>query len=473
MNFPSAGRRRMNRGSVSESIRVLLVDDEKLFLETTSRALASRGCDVVCASSAPQAMEHLESRFFDTLVLDIRMPGMDGLEFLRKLAHDRPTQQVVMVTGNATVPMAVEAMKLGAFDFLLKPCKIDDLMRILERAAERGRLERRNIALEGELVRTMGSGVIVGESDGIHYVHDFIQNAASSDLPALIIGESGTGKELVARSIHVQSRRAANSFVVIDGATLRDELIASELFGHEKGAFTGAVQKKAGLFEVADRGSIFFDEIGELSPVNQAALLRVIEYGTFRPVGGVREVYTDVRIIAATNKDIKRGVDEGRFRKDLFYRLNGFSLVIPPLRERRTDIPLLARYFLNRCNASAMSKVELSSQALGSLTYYDWPGNVRELLYVIERAALLAREEGEIKLLHLPEEVRGIKPSLKTEKLDFVRDRPTLAQLQDRYESEYIGYLLIEFGGNKSEVARVLSISRSVLYEKLHRLKLE
>lgn len=454
-------------------IKVLLVDDEKLFLETTSRALASRGCDVVCASSAPEALKELESRFFDAVVLDIRMPGMDGLELLRKLSRERPTQQVVMVTGNASVPMAVEAMKLGAFDFLLKPCKVDDMMRILNRAADRARLERRNIALEDQLERSMGSGQIVGTSAGIQNVHDFIQTAASTDLSALIIGESGTGKELVARSIHAHSRRAGNSFVVVDGATLRDELIASELFGHEKGAFTGAVRKKAGLFEIADRGSIFFDEIAELSPANQAALLRVIEYGTFRPVGGVAEVQVDVRIIAATNKDIKKGASEGKFREDLFFRLNGLSLLIPPLRERRTDIPLLARHFLERYNVSAPIEIELSQQALHGLMNYDWPGNVRELGYVIERAALLAREEGKIKLSHLPEEIKGIEPVAEADKFDLTRDRPSLSELQDRYEAEYIGRLLSELAGNKSEVARVLGISRSVLYEKLHRLNLE
>lgn len=463
----------MNNKVKDDQIRVLLVDDENFFLETTSKALASRGCEVCCAASAELAIEHLESRFFDVVLLDIRMPGMDGLELLSKLHSERPTQQVIMVTGQATVPMAVEAMKLGAFDFLLKPAPIDDIMRILKRAAERGRLERANIALEGELQRTRVADCLIGDSEGIKKVSEFIDTACESDLPVLIIGESGTGKELVARSIHEKSKRSSHPLVVVDGATLKEELIASELFGHERGAFTSAVRKKVGLFEVADKGSAFFDEIGELSIPNQAALLRVIEYGTFRPVGGVREVSTDVRIIAATNKNIRQVVAAGRFREDLFYRLNGLLLTIPPLRERRSDIPLLARYFLERCNLSTNKEMDFSASALKALSSYDWPGNIRELLYVVERAALIARDGKHIESSHLPEEVRGNLDAEIEPGLEFTADEPTLSDLQDRYEHSYITQLLAEYKGNKSEVARVLGISRSVLYEKLHRLGLD
>ncbi len=457
-----------------ERIRVLLVDDERSFLEATSKALNVRGCDIAVASSAMDAMVELESRFFDVVVLDLRMPGMDGLELMRKLNAERPTQKVVIVTGHATVSTAVEAMKLGAFEFLLKPVRIDDLLRVIQRGAELGHLERQNIALAEELERQRGSDKIVGESQAIKSVKEFIDDAAASNLPVLITGESGTGKELVARAIHARSNRSANQLVIVDGSTLREELIASELFGHEKGAFTGAVTKKAGLFEIADRGCIFLDEIAELSASNQAALLRVIEYGTFRPLGGLREVHTNVRIIAATNQDTKCLVAEGRFREDLFYRLAGLIIKIPPLRERKEDIPVLTDFFLSRHNVSNASQVKISSQAREALLEYSWPGNVRELLYVLERAALLGRKEGVITANLVPATDRKDEATSGQPAGEFCpKDKPTLAELSARYEQAYIGKLLAEFGGNKSEVARVLGISRSVLYDKLRKLGLE
>jgi DNA-binding NtrC family response regulator len=464
----------MQTEAQSEKIRVLLVDDEKSFLEATSKALNVRGCDIAVASSAMDAMVELESRFFDVVVLDLRMPGMDGLELMRKLNAERPTQKVVIVTGHATVSTAVEAMKLGAFEFLLKPVRIDDLLRVVQRGAELGNLERQNIALVEELERQRGSDKIVGESQAIKSVKEFIDDAAASSLPVLITGESGTGKELVARAIHAKSNRSGNQLVIVDGSTLREELIASELFGHEKGAFTGAVTKKAGLFEIADRGCIFLDEIAELSASNQAALLRVIEYGTFRPIGSLREVHTNVRIIAATNQDTKRLVSEGKFREDLFYRLAGLVIKIPSLRERKEDIPLLTDFFLSRHNISNASVVKISNEARDALLGYSWPGNVRELLYVIERAALLGRKEGVITASLVPgaENIEENAAPAKTDE-SYLSDKPTLAELSNRYEKAYIGKLLEEFTGNKSEVARVLGISRSVLYDKLRKLGLE
>lgn len=469
---------------LTDRIRVLLVDDEKVFLKMTSQALVELGCEVAVASSGEEAMTQLESAYFDVLVLDVRMPGMDGIAVLRKLEKERPTQQVVMLTGQATLSTAIEAMKLGAYDFLLKPCKIDDLNRVIQNAAERGRLERRNIALEGDLQRTVGPGEIVGESTQIKGIHEFIRRAALSDIPVLITGESGTGKELVARAIHRQSGRVNHSLVVVDGSTLRAELLASELFGHEKGAFTGAVRKKAGLFEVADRGSVFLDEIGEISTANQAALLRVIEYGTFRPLGAVNEVHTNVRIITATNKDIKKAVECGEFREDLYYRLNGLSIILPSLREFKSDIPIIAGYYLDRWNAARGSGVTISQKANKALESYDWPGNVRELRYVMELAALQALSQGVIELNHLPEEVRKpgslISPETQTSgelpselpvwEIPIRGDDLSLEEFRDTCERDYIKRLLTRFNDNKSKVARVLGISRSMLYERLRLL---
>jgi DNA-binding NtrC family response regulator len=463
----------MNPSSHSRKIKVLLVDDEELFLESTSRALAARGCQVRIAGDAEEAILQLESRFFNVVVLDVRMPEMDGMALLRKLNVERPTLKVLMLTGHATVVMAIEAMKLGAFDFLRKPCKIDELIKVIGHAAEQGQLERSNIALKDELARTKGLGVIVGKSDAIKQIHDAIETAASSDLPVLITGESGTGKELVACSIHAHSLRSVNPMVVVDGTTLREELLASELFGHEKGAFTGAVTKKVGLFEVADRGTIFLDEIGEISLANQSSLLRVIELGVFRPVGAVREVKTDVRIIAATNKDIKEAVAKGEFREDLYYRLKGLTIAVGPLRERGDDISLLAEHFLMRLNEATGVNLALSSQVHSVLLSYSWPGNVRELKYVIERAALLARAKGSIELRDLPDDIKIPQQSTDVELNDYSKGNPSLAELQGRYERSYIQRLLLEYDGNKSKVARVLGISRSVLYDKLNRWGLD
>lgn len=479
--------------SKGNALRVLLVDDEEVFVEMTAETLTRKGFKVETASDAKNALSKLDSQFFDVVILDVRMPGMDGLGVLRRLSIERPTQQVVMLTGQATIKMAIEAMKLGAFDFLTKPAKLDDLIITIQRAAERGQLVRRNIILEQELERSKGSNLIVGESEAVKRLFPLMEKAALTDLPALVTGESGTGKELVARGIHARSKRSANLLIVIDASTLHENLLASELFGHEKGAFTGALQKKVGLFEVADRGSIFLDEIGELSAANQTALLRVIEYGTFRPIGSVKEVKTDVRIIAATNKNLEREVAAGEFREDLYYRLKGLTIFVPPLRDRRVDIPLLIEYFLKRFKSSAKTPIRISKESLQILVAYNWPGNVRELKHVVELAALFAIEEGEIGIHHLPDEItkkQQGKYDLTTDESkssgnvqDIERETPpkasggtSLTSLEDfRHGKEraYIKEVMDQFDGNKSRVARALGISRALLYKKLRTLGLD
>ncbi|MBD3287144.1 response regulator [candidate division WOR-3 bacterium] len=470
----------MNRRKKEDKISILLVDDEETFLEMMQDTLRPRGCQVSTALNAEQAEKKLKSRYFDVVVLDVRMPGMDGVSFLSKLADERPTQQVIMLTGHATVSMAVQAMKLGAFDFLMKPVEVDELLRTIKQASEQGRLKRRNIALEKELKRTRGSGRIIGESEQIKRIHEFIETAVASDLPVLITGETGTGKELVAQAIHANSLRSDFPIVVVDGSVLREELLASELFGHEKGAFTGAVSKKVGLFEVADRGTLFLDEIGEISFQNQSSLLRVIEHGVFRPVGGVKEVKTNVRILAATNKNIDKAVTAGEFRSDLFYRLKGLTVNVPPLRERKSDIPLLAEHFLTNRNTATGQNIKISEEAMTKLSEYDWPGNVRELKYVIELAELLARKTEEIQAKHLPDEIRGHRDYAASEKggiispiLRCIEEKPSMTKFSDCCERYYISRLLEDFDGNKSKVARALKISSSTLYTKLHRLGLD
>lgn len=475
----------------TEGIRVLLVDDEEVFVEMTAETLKLKSFKVETAATAKEALSKLDSQFFDVVLLDVRMPGMDGLAVLRRLNSEHPTQQVVMLTGQATVQMAIEAMKLGAFDFLTKPAKLDDLIITIQRAAERGQLLRRNIVLEKELERSKGLNLIVGESEAVKRLFPLMEKAALTDLPVLVTGESGTGKELVARGIHTQSKRSANPLIVVDASTLHENLLASELFGHEKGAFTGAVQKKVGLFEVADRGSIFLDEIGELSAANQTALLRVIEYGTFRPIGSLKEVKTDVRIIAATNKNLESEVAAGMFREDLYYRLKGLIIPVPPLRERRGDIPLLVEHFLTRFRSSVKTPLNISKEVLQVLMSYNWPGNIRELKHVIELAALFAIEEGEIMNYHLPEEITKKKKSceINSDLQEFPRNAPSvngetppatsegtsLSSLEDfrnNKERTYIKNVMDQFGGNKSRVAKALGISRALLYKKIRILGL-
>ncbi|NLI98817.1 sigma-54-dependent Fis family transcriptional regulator [bacterium] len=467
----------MGNSNSLEKIRILLVDDEKPFLTMARDNLEMRGCEVMTAADAGQAVSILESNFFDVVVLDIRMPGMDGLSLLKRLTRERPTLQVMMLSGHATVQTAVDAMKYGAFDFLLKPLDVENFYRVIRRAADKARLERQNIAMGGELARAKKLGPIIGESKRMQEVFDFIHKAASTDIPVLITGESGTGKELVAHAIHARSMRSTYPFVIVDGSSLREELIASELFGHEKGAFTGAVQKKAGLFEVADRGSIFLDEIGELSQPNQAALLRVIEYGIFRPVGAVREIHTDVRIIAATNKDISKASATGEFRTDLYFRLKGLAIQLPPLRERPADVPLLTDFFLASVNNKTGKNIRLSDEAIKRLMTYEWPGNVRELRYVVEMAALSAHDNGEIEIAHLPQ---GIKPAAESALGDragafnngFGGEELNLEDFRNRYERIYVEKLLEKYKGNKSEVSRILGLSSSVFYRMLRRLNL-
>ncbi|MBN2380081.1 sigma-54-dependent Fis family transcriptional regulator [candidate division WOR-3 bacterium] len=462
----------------ADRLKILVVDDEPGFLRIADKALRGEGCEVTTADNTTQALEYLESRFFDVVVSDVKMPGMDGIELVRKLRVQRPTLEVVMVSGHADARMAIEVMKLGVFDFLLKPLEIEDLIRVVFRAARKGYLEKRNLVLEKELQRSKGTATILGASAEIEQVRAFVARAASSDLPVLITGESGTGKELVAQAIHEQSPRHNQPLVIVDSSTLRRELIDSELFGHEKGAFTGAITRKAGLFEVADKGTVFLDEIGELSSENQASLLRVLETGTFRPVGSVKEIYTDVRIIAATNRDIQKCVSDGEFREDLYYRLKGLILHIPPLRQRPCDVGPLVEHFLDRYNEKTSGSVKVSKAALCEFEKYKWPGNVRELRHVVELAALLAcEEETMIEPLHLPQELQGAAQSgassLQTGWSIPVPDsNPTFREFQLTCEHAYISRLLAEFGGNKQKVARALDISPSVLYAKLEKLGL-
>jgi DNA-binding NtrC family response regulator len=440
-------------------MRVLVADDEDTFRRLLLRELREMGFKVQGAATGREVLNALDKEDFDALLLDVRMPEMDGLSVLKAVKESHPLTEVVMLTGFGTIDSAISAIKSGAYHYLTKPCKLEELEAILTKACERRRLERRNVILQQELSRRDRFDDFVGSSPKLAEVLRLIAKVAHSDSTVLIQGESGAGKELVARAVHRHSARSDGPFLVVDCTSLQEELLQSELFGHEKGAFTGASSLKHGLFEVADTGTIFFDEMGEMSLALQAKLLRVIETGTFRRVGGTRDVHVDVRIIAATNRDLKELSGDGRFRQDLYYRLNVFSITIPPLRERPEDIELLARHFVERSIVPGRKRKGISPQALRLLQHYSWPGNVRELKNVVERALILS-ETDRLEIEDLPGNLQARAPFLSDA---ASLERPTLEQA----ERLYIARLLKENNSNRAKVAKILDISERNLYRKI------
>ena len=376
--------------SARHSIQVLVVDDEKPTRVLMERELPRSGCAVRTAQSGEEALEVLSRQEFDVVLLDLKMPGLGGMETLRRLRSTGTTAEVVVLTGHPEVESAIAAMKLGATDYLTKPFKLSEVEAVLQRAAEKRRLQAENAALRRMVGQREDPASILGESPAMRPLLEMVGRVAASNAPVLISGETGTGKGLIARAIHQSSPRAEHPFLVINCSAFQDQLLESELFGHEKGAFTGAVSAKAGLFEVADGGTLFLDEVAEMSPAMQAKLLQVLDTGELRRVGGTRLWQVDTRIFAATNRDLEKEVRGGHFREDLFFRLNVVSLLVPPLRERREDIPRLVEHFLVRYQLPGQPKKTLAPAALALLVGYAWPGNVRELANTVERLVLLA-----------------------------------------------------------------------------------
>jgi DNA-binding NtrC family response regulator len=444
-----------------DRISILTVDDDEEYRAILTRRFVRRGHDVEETGSPVEALRRAERKHFDVVILDIAMPGMDGVQLLERLRQLDPETQVILLTGQATIETAIRAMKLGAFDYLTKPCALAEIEMQTERAYEKARLSRENQALRTMLRRAEPSGEIIGASPAVRDVLLLIRKVAPTESSVLIQGESGTGKELVARALHQGSGRADKPLVVINCAALQETLLESELFGHEKGAFTSAVAAKPGLFELAHGGTLFIDEIGEMAPALQAKLLRAAEGGLIRRVGSTREIKTDVRIIAATNKDLAREVAAHRFRDDLFYRLNVITITNPPLRERAGDVPLLVRHFLRR---ETVGPRDIAPDALDLLEHYHWPGNVRELANVIERAKILA--DGPTITAHdLPAEIRQARTSEPPEPGHQTSPATDL----DSLERMHIRRILEAEGGNKARTARALRISRRKLYRLLEK----
>ena len=435
-----------------ERVTILLVEDDASFGDVLSEELRARGHEVERAGTIADARERLREARFDVALLDLQLPDGSGLDILREIAAEALPVEALVLTGNAEVPSALEAMRLGAYDYVAKPPRLEELNVLVQKAAEKARLRRENTALRVRLRRHEPlHGFVTGDAPTKQMLGT-LERASGSLLPVLVEGETGTGKELLARAVHEHSARSAFPFVPVNCAALPESLIESELFGHERGAFTGALDRKLGLFEVASRGTLFLDEIGELSLALQSRLLRVLETQEFFRVGGTRPVCVDVRIVAATNRDLLAEAEAGRFRRDLYYRLNGVRLRVPPLRERRGDVALLARHFLDRGGSGRM----LDPAAIESLVSYDWPGNVRELEMVIGRAALLSAGPV-IGRDDLPLEVRP-RATPRVLRTDL-----TLAEM----EREYVRAVLEKNRGHRGRTAEALGIDPKTLYNKL------
>ena len=376
------------------SARILIVDDEEIVIRSCLRILSNGDYEVEAAQDGWEALRKIDENDYDVIILDIMMPKIDGMEVLQRVKETHPDVDVIMVTGHSQIETAVRSMKLGAFDYLPKPFDPDELELIVERALERRRLLRENLDLKTEISSKYRFENIVGASPQMQGVFRLIAKCAPTNSTVLLLGESGTGKELIARAIHYNSLRKDKPFIPVDCNSLNESLLESELFGHVKGAFTGAIANKKGMFEVADNGTLFLDEIGNISLSTQAKLLRVIQEREFKAVGDTRTQSANFRLVTATNKDIKAMVADGTFREDLFYRINIFPIQIPPLRQRRDDIPPLAFHFLNVFAADMDKKMtDISAGAMNLLTNYDWPGNVREMENTIQRAVILASDK--------------------------------------------------------------------------------
>ena len=443
--------------TVITSKRIMVVDDEAPFRKLLERRLSKDGNAVEAFESSESALSAAEQKQFDVALVDIKMPGMDGIELLRRIKEIHPSMEVIIITGQGTIDSAIAAMKLGAYDYLTKPCKLSELDLIVQKAYERSTLQRQNVLLQDQLRMRNPYGEIVGKSRKIREVVSLAHKVAPTASPVLIEGESGTGKELVANFIHKKSRRSEGPFIVINCAALQENLLENELFGHEKGAFTGASSFKHGLFELAEGGTFFIDEISEMNPNIQAKLLRVVELGEFRRVGGNRQIRVDVRVLAATNRNLEEEVKKGRFREDLFYRLNVVTLSVPPLRERKEDIPMLVDYFLRTQGMEGGWGKAISADALGSLKNYDWPGNIRELANVLERALILSTGNT-ITLKDLPLTIFGKSSTLP-------QSVSTLVEIEKNLIEKTLG----ELNGNKTKTAKTLGISLRNLYRKIEK----
>ena len=444
--------------------RLLLVDDDPQVSWIVSRVLVEAGYEVMGAETAKAALDAFEARPPDVVLLDLRLPDGDGMEVMQRMRDADPSVVVIMMTGHGTVESAVHAMKQGAFDYLMKPVQLEEVRLIVDKGLETRRLVAEVQTLRAAIREHAGHEGLVGRSPSMEHLRELVDRVARYDVNLLIRGETGTGKELVATAVHFASGRRNGPFIPLDCAALPETLMESELFGHERGAFTGAIQRRLGRFELAHGGTLFLDEIGNLPPSTQVRLLRVLQDHAITRVGGRTPILIDVRIIAATHVNFEEAIRDGRFREDLYHRLNEFTIQIPPLRERREDIPDLVEHFRQRISAELVKPVErVSADALRALQAYQWPGNVRELRNVLKRAAVLSTET--IGLRDLPVELQTAQTSQRLERDGRLRD--VVHRVVERTERELIIRTLGRTRWNRAQAARILGINYKTLQGKL------
>ncbi len=446
----------------NNSISILIVDDDINYRTILFDYLKSEGYDVVSVGSAEEAINRLEKDFFNIIISDLKLPGKSGIDLLNTVKSRSKDAEMIILTAFGSVDSAVAALKIGACDYLVKPLSLEELSITIKRLIEKINLKNYASYFKREIFKRF----FIGKSKAAVKVIEDITVAAKSNLNVLISGESGTGKELSANLLHRLSPRRDNPFIIVDSCNLSENLFESELFGHERGSFTGADVLKKGLLEYADKGTIFIDEIGEVSGIIQSKLLRIIDTKSFRRVGSSKNLFIDTRIITATNKNLKNMVEDGRFRGDLFYRISGFTIELPPLRERKEDIPHLAHYFMTKENKIQFSK-PISQSAMDKLMNYDWPGNVRELKNVIERGIVLSEGKDEIPEGAIQLEISNAKNYYGGKEFEIFEKNLSLKEIEEKY----INYLLSK-GLTKSEIARIIGESERSVYRKLSAIKI-
>jgi DNA-binding NtrC family response regulator len=446
--------------------RILLVDDEQIALRNLEHIMKKEGYEVTSTQSGMNALKLLEEQYFDLVLTDLKMEKVDGNQILKRCKELSPDTEVIMITGYASLQSAIQVMKKGAYDYVTKPFKLDEVRKVVREALEKVMLKKENHQLREQIEKFAGKVKFITQNPSVQKLLETARQIAPTDCSVIITGESGTGKELLARYIHFMSQRADKPFMAVNCGAFTEELLTNELFGHEKGAFTGATNLKKGLIETAAGGTLFLDEITEMPPSMQVKLLRVIQERELLRVGGTEPISIDVRFLAATNRDMQGLIREGQFRQDLFFRLNVVSFRIPPLSERKDDIPLLSYYFLNKHSVIQKKEVaEISQEVMTLLMSYDFPGNVRELENIIERGVALTHDTV-IETAHLPEDLKEL--SIKT----FRKKEGKYPSLEDQ-EMSYIKWVLQEVGGNKTIAAQILGIDRVSLWRKLKKYGLE
>ncbi len=451
---------------------ILVVDDESAIRENLELLLSDANYKVTLAENGTEGLKKLESEFFDLVLLDVMMPDKNGLEVLKEIHLSSPETAIIMITAFGTIENAVSAIKAGAADYVTKPWDNEKLLLDIRNGIQQRKLQLENRELKKALKQRYGFSNIVGKSEKMLKIFDLVSQVAQSRSTVLIQGESGTGKELIAKAIHANSNRSENAFVTVNSGSLPTDLLESTLFGHLKGAFTSAVSSKKGLFEVADHGSIFFDEIGTISLETQAKLLRVLQEREFMRLGGIETIKVDTRIIAATNVDLKTLVDQGRFRADLYYRLNVISVQLPPLRDRKEDIPLLVGHFVRKfCDENGKPHCNVSPEVLKLLMEYDWPGNVRELENVSERGVVLS-PKGEITIDLVPEHLTAPAARMKLDEISIL-DGQSLFEIVDCFEKKVIVQMLESVNWSQTEAAEKFAVPLSTLNSKVKRLGID